>query len=69
MPVWSEGYLADNLHEKSVMGLQNEWLLQQLLTQDHTKSLDNLFRLLRFVIVRLLRFVINTVQRILSARS
>ena len=42
---WSEGYLADNLRDKFVMGLRNERLLQQLLTQDHTKSLDNLFQL------------------------
>jgi len=27
-----------------VMGLRNEHLLQQLLTQDHTKSLDQLFQ-------------------------
>ena len=27
------------------MGLRNERLLQQLLTQDHTKSLDELFQL------------------------
>ena len=44
MPV-AEGYLADNLHDKFVMGLRNERLLQQLLTQDHTKSLDDLFQL------------------------
>ena len=37
--------LADNLRDKFVMGLQNERLLQQLLTQDHTKSLDDLFQL------------------------
>ena len=42
---WSEEYLADNLRDKFVMGLQNERLLQQLLTQDHTKSLDDLFQL------------------------
>ena len=42
---WSEEYLADNLRDKFVMGLRNERLLQQLLTQDHTKSLDDLFQL------------------------
>ena len=42
---WSEGYLADNLRDKFVMGLRNERILQQLLTQDHTKSLDELFQL------------------------
>ena len=42
---WSEGYLTDNLRDKFVMGLRNERLLQQLLTQDHTKSLDDLFQL------------------------
>ena len=42
---WSSDYLADNLRDKFVMGLRNERLLQQLLTQDHTKSLDELFQL------------------------
>ena len=42
---WSEGYLADNLRDKFVMGLRNERILQQLLTQDHTKSLNELFQL------------------------
>ena len=42
---WSEDYLADNLRDKFVMGLRNERLLQQLLTQDHTKSLEDLFQL------------------------
>ena len=42
---WSEGYLADNLCDKFVMGLRNERILQQLLTQDHTKSLNELFQL------------------------
>ena len=46
---WSEGHLAarlaDNLRDKFVMGLRNERILQQLLTQDHTKSLDELFQL------------------------
>ena len=42
---WSEGYLADNLRDKFVMGLRNERILQYLLTQDHTKSLDELFQL------------------------
>ena len=42
---WSEEHLTDNLHDKFVMGLRNERILQQLLTQDHTKSLDELFQL------------------------
>ena len=42
---WSEEHLADNLRDKFVMGLRNERILQQLLTQDHTKSLDELFQL------------------------
>ena len=37
--------MADNLRDKFVMGLRNERILQQLLTQDHTKSLDELFQL------------------------
>ena len=42
---WSPEYLANNLRDKFVMGLRNERLLQQLLTQDHTKSLDELFQI------------------------
>ena len=42
---WSEEHLAENLRDKFVMGLRNERILQQLLTQDHTKSLDELFQL------------------------
>jgi len=41
----AEDYLADNLHDKFIMGLCNECLLQQLLTQDYTKSLEDLFQL------------------------
>ena len=41
----SAEYLADNLRDKFVIGLRNERLLQQLLTQDHTKTLDELFQL------------------------
>ena len=41
---WTEEQLANNLRDKFVMGLHNERLLQQLLTQDHKKSLDELFR-------------------------
>ena len=42
---WSEQHLEDNLRDKFVMGLQNERLLQQLLTQDHTKPLAKLMEL------------------------
>ena len=44
---WSEAdtWPGDNLRDKFVMGLRNERILQQLLTQDHTKSLDELFQL------------------------
>ena len=42
---WSPDYLTNNLRDKFVMGLRNERLLQQLLTQDHTKSLDELFQI------------------------
>jgi len=42
---WAEAALGENLRDKFVMGLRNERLLQQLLTQDHTKSLDDLFQL------------------------
>ena len=40
---WTEEQLANNLRDKFVMGLHNECLLQQLLTQDHKKPLDELF--------------------------
>ena len=39
---WTEVQLADNIHETFVMGLQNECLLQQLLSQDHKKPLEEL---------------------------
>ena len=42
---WSEQHLEDNLRDKFVMGLRNERLLQQLLTQDHTKPLAELMEL------------------------
>jgi len=42
---WSEQHLEDNLRDKFVMGLQNECLLQQLLTQDHTKPFAELMEL------------------------
>ena len=42
---WSEHHLEDNLRDKFVMGLRNERLLQQLLTQDHTKPLAELMEL------------------------
>ena len=42
---WTEEQLAENLRDKFVMELHNKCLLQQLLTQDHKKSLDDLFRL------------------------
>ena len=42
---WTEEQLANNLRYKFVMGLHNERLLQQLLTQDHKKPLDELFLL------------------------
>ena len=42
---WSAEYLADNLCDKFVIGLRNERLLLQLLTQDHPKTLDELFQL------------------------
>ena len=41
---WKAAALG-NLCDKFVMGLHNERLLQQLLTQDHTKSLNQLFQL------------------------
>ena len=39
--------LEDNIHNKFMMGLQNERLLQQLLTQDHKKPLDDLVEFAR----------------------
>ena len=44
---WSEEHLDDNLHDKFVMGLRNEQLPQQLLTQDHTKPLVEFIELTR----------------------
>ena len=40
---WTKEQLGNNLRDKFVIGLHNERLLQQLLTQDHKKSLDELF--------------------------
>ena len=42
---WAEAALGENLCDKFVMGLHNECLLRKLLTQDHGKSLDDLFQL------------------------
>ena len=42
---WSEEHLGENLRDKFVMGLRNERLLQQLLTQDHKKPLADLLEL------------------------
>ena len=42
---WSEEHLEDNFRDKFVMGLRNERLLQQLLTQDHMKPLVELIEL------------------------
>ena len=42
---WSEQHLEDNLQDKFIMGLRNECLLQQLLTQDHMKPLAELMEL------------------------
>ena len=42
---WSEEHLGENLRDKFVMGLRNERLLQQLLTQDHRKPLADLLEL------------------------
>ena len=42
---WPEAYLKENLQDKFVMGIYNKRLLQQLLTQEHTKSLDEMFQL------------------------
>ena len=44
---WTEAQLADNIHDKFVMGLRNECLLQQLLAQDHKKPLEELLELAR----------------------
>ena len=41
---WNEAQLADNLRDKFMMGLYSECLLQQLLTHDHKKSLEDLFQ-------------------------
>ena len=41
---WNEAQLADNLRDKFVVGLYNEHLLQQLLTHDHKKSLEDLLQ-------------------------
>ena len=41
---WNEAQLADKLRDKFVMGLYNEHLLQQLLTNDHKKPLEDLFK-------------------------
>ena len=37
---WTGAQLADNIHDKFVMSLRNECLLQQLLSQDHKKPLE-----------------------------
>jgi len=37
--------LADNLRDRFVMSLKNERLLEQLLTKDHMKPLEELFQL------------------------
>ena len=44
---WSAERLEDNIRDKFVMGLRNECLLQQLLTQDHKKPLEELVELAR----------------------
>ena len=41
---WTEAQLADNLRDKFVMGLYNKCLLQQLLTHNHKKPLEDLFQ-------------------------
>ena len=46
---WSEDRLSENLRDKFVMGIRNERLLQQLLTQDHRKSLDDIVELAKTV--------------------
>ena len=42
---WTNAQLTKNLWDKFVIGLCNEHLLQQLLTEDHKKPLDDLFQL------------------------
>ena len=44
---WTQAQLSENLRDKFVMGIHNEQLLQQLLTQDHKKPLEELFELAR----------------------
>ena len=44
---WTEAQLAENICNKFMMGLQNECLLQQLLSQDHKKALEELLELAR----------------------
>ena len=44
---WLKEHLGENLRDKFVMGLRNERLLQQLLTQDHRKPLVDLLELAR----------------------
>jgi len=44
---WTEVQLAENICDKFVMGLRNERLLQQLLSQDHKKELKELLELAR----------------------
>ena len=44
---WSEAQLEENIRDKIVMGLWNECLLQQLLTQDHKKLLEELLEVAR----------------------
>ena len=42
---WTKAQLDNNIHDKFIMGLHNEYLLQQLLSQDHKKPLDDLLEL------------------------
>ena len=42
---WLEDYFQENLRDTFVMGLHSECLLQQLLTQGYTKTLDETFEL------------------------
>ena len=44
---WTQDQLSENLRDKFVMGIHNERLLQQLLTQDHKKPLEELVELAR----------------------
>ena len=44
---WSEDQLSENLQDKFLMGINNERLLQQLLTQYHRKALDDLVEIAR----------------------